>query len=158
MKLEQAVQLLVDAGVDFVIIGGWSAILHGSPYMTNDLDICYSDRRENLKRMATALAPYHPRLRALPVGLPFVWDEVTLRNGRVFTLETDLGIIDLLAEVSGVGSFQDVRAGAVETEAFGRKVWILDLPALIKAKRAAGRKKDLELIPVLEALLEAREG
>src|SRR5690349_20776498 len=107
MNFFRAVQVIVDAGVDFVIIGGWSAILHGSGYVTRDLDICFSQRRENLKRLATALAPYHPRLRDLPPELPFVWDASTLRNGSVFTLTTDLGIIDLLAEVAGVGSYED---------------------------------------------------
>ncbi|MBV8842970.1 MAG: hypothetical protein JO307_09175 [Bryobacterales bacterium] len=103
MNFITAIQALVDAGVDFVIIGGWSAVLNGSSYITNDLDICYSRSRENLKRLANALAPFHPRLRELAAGLPLVWDEVTLKNGTVFTFSTDLGVIDLLAEVPGLG-------------------------------------------------------
>jgi len=79
----------------------WSAILQGSSYITNDLDVFFSRRPENLKRLTAALAPYHPRLRDSPPGLPFVWDETTLRNGTIFTLVTDLGLIDLLAEVAG---------------------------------------------------------
>jgi hypothetical protein len=157
MNLIKAVQALVDTGVEFVIIGGWAAILHGSSYITQDLDICYSRRRENLKHLAAALAPFHPRLRDLPPDLPFVWDDVTLRNGTVFTLSTDLGKIDLLAEVSGVGGFEEVRANAVLMPGFEREVWTLDLPALIRAKRAAGRPKDLMLLPELESLLEAEE-
>jgi hypothetical protein len=158
MKFIQAVQALVDEGVEFVIIGGWCAILHGSSYMTKDLDICYSRTQENLNRLAKALAPHHPRLRDLPEGLPFVWDEVTLRNGTVFTLTTDLGIIDLLAEVAGIGDFGEVKVRSVFVRAFDRGVWTLDLAALIQAKRAAGREKDLRLLPELESLLEAEEG
>jgi hypothetical protein len=157
MSPDTAVQALVDADVEFVVIGGWSAIINGSRFMTDDLDICYSRKPENLRRLAQALAPFHPRLRGLPEGLPFIWDESTLRNGTVFTLVTDLGDIDLLGEVSGLGSFGEVRAGSYVTEAFGRTVWTLDLKSLIKAKRAAGRNKDLTVIPELESLLEAEE-
>jgi hypothetical protein len=157
MKFDTAVQALVDAGVEFLIIGGWSAILHGSSSMTNDLDIFFPRQPENLRQLVGALAPFHPRLRGLPADLPFIWDEATLRNGTIFTLTTDVGDIDLLAEVSGLGSFDEVQALSVTTEAFGRLVRTLDLKSLIKAKRAAGREKDLRTLPELESLLEAEE-
>jgi hypothetical protein len=157
MNIERAVQALVDAGVEFVLIGGWSGILNGSRFMTDDLDVCYSRKPGNLRLLARALAPYHPRLRGLPDGLPFTWDEATLRNGTVFTMVTDLGDIDLLAEVDGLGPFEDVKAGSDVAEAFGRRVWTLNLESLIKAKRAAGRDKDLLVLPELESLLEAGE-
>jgi len=74
-----------------------------------------------------------------------------------FTLLTDLGEIDLLAEVAGLGNWEDVKARSVEIETFDRTISILDLPGLIQAKRAAGRQKDLAALPELESLLEARE-
>ena len=157
MKVITAVHALVDAGVDFTIIGGWSAILHGSSNVTNDLDVCHSRQPENLKRLAGALAPFHPRLRDLPGDLPFVWDAATLHNGTNFTLSTDLGGIDLLAEVSGLGGFEEVKASSVLVRVFDRDVWTLDLPSLIKAKRAAGREKDMLALPELEGLLGAQE-
>jgi predicted nucleotidyltransferase len=157
MNVEVAIQALVDAGVAFVIVGGWSAILNGSSYSTNDLDICFARNPENLRRLALALAPFRPRLRDLPEGLPFVWDQATLRNVTVLTLETDLGKVDLLTEVAGLGTLEEMTEGSVVTEAFGRQVRILDLKSLIKAKRAAGREKDLLVLPELESLLEAQE-
>jgi len=157
MLFERAVQALCDAGVDFVIIGGVAASLGGSSYVTNDLDICYSRSSENLKRLASALTPFHPRLRDLPLELPFIWDGATLRNGPVFTLNTDLGVIDLMAEVLGLGDFEVVKRSSVAAHAFDRDVYALDLPALIRSKRAAGRTKDLLVLPELESLLEARE-
>jgi hypothetical protein len=157
MNFITLVQALVDEGVDFVIIGGWCAILHGSSYLTNDLDICYSRMHGNLKRLAAVLAPYHPKLRDLPAGLPFVWDEVTLRNGTIFTLSTDLGVVDLMAEVAGIGGFEETKAHSIQVQAFGRSVWTLDLPSLIQAKRSAGREKDLRILPELESLLETQE-
>jgi len=109
----------------------------------------------NLQKLAAALAPYHPRPRGFPSDLPFVWDAATLANGMVFTLTTDLGIIDLLAEVAGIGTYSHIHAASVEVEAFDRHIRALDLRALIQAKKAAGRPKDLLVLPELESLLEA---
>jgi hypothetical protein len=155
MNLIRAIQILADAEVEFVVIGGWSAIIHGSSHMTNDLDVCFSRNHENLKRIARALSPYHPRLRDLPPDLPFVWDESTVGNATVLTLTTDLGDLDLLAEVAGVGCYDDALAHSTVVRSFDRDVRTLDLPALIASKRAAGRVKDQLILPELEALLAA---
>lgn len=85
--------------------------------MTYDLDICYSRATANLRRLVLALAPFHPRPRGIPDSLPFVWDDATLRNGTVFTLQTDVGEIDLLAEVTGLGSFDEVERHSMIVEA-----------------------------------------
>ncbi len=157
MNFVKLIQALIDGGVEFVIIGGWSAILHGSSHTTRDLDLCFSRSRANLQKLAKALAPFHPTLRDLPPGLPFVWDEATLRNGTLFTLSTDLGSVDLLGEVLGIGSFEQAKELSVEVDAFDRRIWTLNLAALIKAKQAAGRAKDLQILPELQGLLEATE-
>ena len=102
--------------MDFVVIGGVSATFHGAARVTYDLDICYSPASINLQRLAAALAPFQPRLRGFSDELPFVWDERTLSNGTVFTLQTDLGEIDLLAEAAGLGTYDDVKAGAIVVE------------------------------------------
>ena len=155
MQFESAVQALSDASVEFVVIDDLSATFHGSARVTYDLDICYSRASANLRRLTEALAPFHPRPRGFPAGLPFVWDEGTLRKGTVFTLQTDIGEIDLLAEVTGLGAFDEVKLHSITVEAFERQVPTLDLTGLIQAKRAAGREKDLSALPELESLLEA---
>jgi hypothetical protein len=156
MRLGTAVRALVDAEVEFVVVGGLAANLHGSAYVTLDLGVCYARTKANLKRIVAALAPFHPKPRGFPEGLPFIWDEATLRNATVLLL-TDLGEIDLLAEVVGVGAWDDVKAHSIIVDAFDRKIATLDLPSLIQAKRAAGRAKDLAALPELESLLEASE-
>lgn len=143
--------------MDFVVIGWWAAIFHGSAHVATDLGICYSRDKDNLRKLAGVLAPYHPRPRGFPDGLPFVWDAATLANGTMFTLTTDLGVIDLLAEVSGIGTYADAHAASIEIDAFGRRLRALDLRALIRAKKAAGRPKDLLILPELEGLLEASQ-
>ncbi len=157
MQFGKAVQALCDAGVEFIVIGGVSAIFHGAARATYDLDICYSRAPANLRRLAAALAPFHPRPRGIGADLPFVWDETTLRNATVLTLQTDIGAIDLLAEVTGLGAFKNVKERSLVVEAFDRRIATLTLAALIQAKRAAGREKDLSGLAELESLLEAGE-
>lgn len=158
IKATEAIQALAKNRVDFVVVGGMAIRGHGSSYLTQDLDICYLRERANLKRIAEALAPFKPRLRGFPKDLPFVWDERTLQNGALFTLETTIGDIDLLAEVSGVGTFEQVLAESVNITLYGYEVKVLSIAGLIKAKRAAGRVKDLLVLPELEALQESLLG
>lgn len=141
------VQRLLDeltaAGVDFVVVGGVAMVLRGSARTTIDLDLCYSRDRDNLRRLADALAPFHPRLRGAPSELPFLWDDRTLVSGLNFTLTTDLGELDILGEVTGLGDFARVAAGATPLTVGGSRIAVLGLDALERAKRAAGRAKDL---------------
>lgn len=154
IELEPAIRSLVENQVEFVIVGGVAITAHGSAYITKDLDFCYSRAKENLFHLVAALAPFKPRPRDFPAGLPFVWDAGTLRNSTNFTLSTDIGDIDLLGEVSGVGAYADAAADCVVMQLYGHNVQVLSLDALIRAKRAAGRTKDLLVLPELEALRE----
>ena len=149
--------LLESAKIRYVLIGGGAMVAHGSAHVTQDVDICYERSRENLRRLADALRPLHPRLRGAPPDIPFLWDETTLRQGMNFTLQTDLGDIDLLGEVSGLGSYEQAKASSREMPAYGFTCCVLSLEALIQTKKAAGRVKDLLVIPELEALKEVRE-
>jgi len=79
-----------------------------------------------------------------------------LRRGLNFTLTTDLGALDLLGEVAGVGSYERVRSQAVIKQVFGIECAVLSLPDLIASKRAADQAKDKEAFLELEALWEAR--
>ncbi len=80
-----------------------------------------------------------------------------LRNSTILTLQTDLGEIDLLAEVSGLGTFEAIQPQSVKVEAFERAVFTLNLPSLIRAKKATGREKDISHLSELESLLESDE-
>ena len=78
-------QTLTKHEVKFVLIGGIAAIIHGSARLTFDVDLVYQRGRENIHRLVEAFGPYSPYLRGAPPGLPFVWDESTVRNGLNFT-------------------------------------------------------------------------
>ncbi len=150
------VQILTKNRVEFVLIGGVAANLHGAARATFDLDVVYSRSRENIRRLVAALAAYSPYLRGAPPGLPFKFDEQTVRNGLNFTLETDLGAVDLLGEVAGGGNYAQLLPYTVPMAAFGVQCRCVNLERLIQLKRAAGRPKDLESIAELQALLEER--
>ena len=153
-EVKQQLELLSRYSVECVIVGGVAAALHGSSIPTYDLDVCYARDLANLDRLAKALTAVHATLRGAPKGLPFILDADTLRNGLNFTFDTDIGPLDVLGEIAGVGGFNEAREGAVTYELFGRTYRVLALNKLIGAKRAAGRKKDLAMIPELEAIQE----
>jgi hypothetical protein len=95
-------------------------------------------------------------LRNAPEGLPFVLDHETLKRGLNFTFTTDIGDLDLLGEVRGLGQYDDVLAGSLTVELFGYRFAVIDIGKLIVAKRSAGRQKDLLVLPELEAIQEAQ--
>ncbi|OJY25756.1 MAG: hypothetical protein BGO98_33845 [Myxococcales bacterium 68-20] len=143
---------LAEHQVRFSVIGGIALIARGVQRATEDLDIAYARDRENLSRLASALGPIHPRLRGVPPGLPFVLDEASLRSGLNFTLDTDLGPLDLFGEVPGLGTFDHVDAASSEIEVDGVRMLALTLEGLERAKRAAGRPKDLVDLGYIRAL------
>jgi predicted nucleotidyltransferase len=154
IKPIQALQALAKENVKFVLIGEMAIRSHGSSYLTQDLDICFSRNSENLKNLVKVLAPFKPRPRNFPDKLFFVWDVATLNQGTNFTFTTEIGDIDLLAEVSGIGIYEDALAESVIMNLHGYEINVLSIEGLIKAKNAAGRKKDLDILPELEAMKE----
>lgn len=156
LQIRTLLQHLADAGVDFVILGGVAGIAHGYIRFTPDLDICYNRAPGALEKLVAALAPLHPRLRGAPPDVPFKWDARTLKAGLNFTLTTDLGSLDILGQVSGIGQYEAVMAASEILTLYGQPCRVLKLDALIRSKRAAGRKRDLEQVIELEALKELR--
>lgn len=150
--LDEVVKLLNAHGVDFIVIGGWAAALHGSDRSTSDVDVVYSRTPDNVRR----LADHQPYLRGAPLGLPFHWDEPTILAGLNFTLTTDLGFIDFLGEVAGGGTYQQLLPSTLEVTALGVTCRCVTLDRLIQLKRAAGRAKDLEAIAELQTILDER--
>lgn len=145
---------LVEAKVEFVVIGGLAVVTHGHPRSTVDLDVCYARTPENHRRLISALAPLRPRLRGAPPELPFFWEERTLKNGLNFTLATDAGELDLLGEVTGLGGYSNMALSALELSLFGQVVKVIDLDTLITSKAAAGRPKDLLDLEALRAIAQ----
>jgi predicted nucleotidyltransferase len=155
-SLEEVLRLLQPHEVRYIVIGGWAAIIHGNARSTNDVDLVYARDHDNIRRLVEALRPWNPYLRGVPRGLPFRWDETTVRAGWNFTLTTDHGDIDLLGEATGAGTYERLLPYTEEVTAFGITCRVVTLERLIQIKRAAGWPKDLIVLAELQALLEER--
>jgi hypothetical protein len=145
---------LTESGIRFVVIGGVAGAAHGSRRLTDDLDVCYDADLENRRRLANRLGFWHAYPRGVEPGLPFVMDEVTLHRSPLLTLRTDEGDLDCFDHVKGVGGYSAVAAASQGATVGALQFRVLTLPALIRAKRAAGRPKDREALLELEALAE----
>ena len=154
---EKALAVLSGNQVEFIVIGGVAGALHGSAFVTQDLDVVYGRARENIRRLANALDAHQPYLRGAPEGLPFKWDERMIRSGLNFTLTTSFGDIDLLGEVVGGGKFEDLLPHTREIVGFGSRFRLVNLDKLILLKRAAGRIKDLAVIAELQQIAERQK-
>lgn len=146
---------LADSGVEFVIIGGFAAITHGSSLMTRVLDICVVLTNDTVEKLRVVLGDWHPRHRITPQKLSFLEFP---KSGPIqnLYLETDYGIVDILSEVLGVGDFHRLRATAEAYEIGGRTFQVISLEDLIAAKQAVGREKDLLAVKELRAIAAKR--
>ncbi len=162
VEIEKIIESLLKAEVEFIVVGGVAATAFGSSYVTRDLDICYKRSRENIRKLVQALAPLNPRLRGpdeSPMDVPFHFDERTVENGANFTLITSLGSIDLLAELSGVGTYEDITRKYPDTIQIGTFICrAISLDGLIRSKEAAKRPKDLIHVIELKAIRSMKEG
>jgi hypothetical protein len=150
--IEEPLRLLGRYKIECIIIGGVASTLYGSAILTNDLDVCYARNAGNMEKLAAALQSVNAKLRNAPPDLPFLLDAETLRHGLNFTFTTEVGSIDLLGEVRGVGFYQAVVEEAIPYELFGYSFPVIEINKLILAKRTAGRAKDLIALHELEAI------
>ena len=153
---EKLLRALVAAEVEFVLIGGVAATLHGSNLRTGDVDVCPKRTRENLRRLGAALRGLAARVRAegAPEGIPFDPDPALLARMELLNLSTRHGDFDLVFTPPGTRGFEDLWASHVTFELDGLTVPAASLDDLIRTKEAAGRKKDLDQLPTLRALRE----
>jgi len=149
--------LLTARGVDFVLIGGYAAVLHGSPRVTRDLDLCYATDPPNLRALGKVLMELHARPAGADAELPFLADERTLAKVELLTLETDAGRLDLLTSPVGSRGYDRLRSNAARYEIGGFLVKVAEISDLLLMKAAAGRPKDLADIVELEAIARLRK-
>ncbi len=143
---------LVHAEVDFVIIGGYAGVIHGCTYVTQDVDICCDFSVANLLALQKALSGLHPVHRMTPTRKSL---ELTPQNAGEFKnlyLDTDLGHLDCLSEVQGLGPYEKVKQAGQPVEVDGMRLRVLTIDALIKAKEAMHRSRDREAIRQLKAI------
>jgi predicted nucleotidyltransferase len=138
--------------VDYTVIGGVAVQVHGHRRTTKDLDIAASPSRENLERLATALAELHAKPRDMRGGPPTA--EHLAAAPIVPPLTTDHGELHILRDVPGAPAYAELRARALVVELDGMAVACAGLDDLIAMKRASGRPGDTRDIAALLAAAE----
>jgi hypothetical protein len=140
-NLSELTKRLISSQVEFVLVGGFAAVAHGVMLVTRDVDICCRFSEENLMRIQKAFADLHPVHRSRPdLALQLTPKQCgVLKN---LYLKTDLGVVDCLSEVLGVGNFEEVFKHSVEVELPYGTCRIIDLETLIRAKEAMNRDHD----------------
>lgn len=156
---EEILRVLNEHGVRFVLIGGFAAVIHGSPYVTTDLDVVPEESRTNLDRLSAALDALQARVwSSLELdGLAFGHDAESLARVRVWNLVTDHGRLDISFKPSGTGGYEDLARDAVHLSILGAEIDVASLPDVVRSKEAVGREKDRLVLPVLRRILAGEE-
>lgn len=145
---------LKQADVEFVLVGGFAAAVYGCTLVTQDVDICCNFSQENMLRLKTALEGIHPVHRMTPNRIRL---ELTSDNAGQFKnlyLDTDLGPLDCLSSIDGVGDFKQVKLASCLIETEGIKLHILTLDAIIKSKQVMNRPRDQQAVIQLKTIRE----
>jgi predicted nucleotidyltransferase len=147
---------LKDSGLEFVVIGGLCVVYHGVPVATFDLDICCPFGEENVWKIESAVKDLNPVHRLTANHLPLAETRSSFKDLKNIYLQTDLGKLDCLGEVAGLGNYgQVLQQSILHSMTFG-EFRMLNLDALIAAKTAAGRQKDLDAVRLLQAVKERK--
>lgn len=149
------IETLDQHGVRYVLVGGVAARLHGSPTLTEDVDITPERSDENLQRLAAALDDLDARLAApgAPHGIDVPLDADTF-SVPVMSFVTRAGVIDVVLEVLGIGGHARVDRDAVPFEVHGIRIRVASLEDIIRSKEAASRPKDRAHLDTLRVLRE----
>ena len=138
-----------------VIIGGFAGVVYGAAAVTQGFEICCEFTTENLLRLQEALADARPVHRMTPGRVKLKLTEKNCKDFKNLYLDTDLGQLDCISYVKGVGDFEKCWQASRMIEVDDEKFSVLTIEALIKAKQAMNRPRDKETIVQLEAIRKA---
>ena len=155
-NLEKLLQKFTEAEFDFVLVGGFAGVLHGSSYVTDDLDICAAPSPENVEVLRNILRDLNPTHRMTANQLSFLEHPKGEANLTNLYLETDAGVVDVLGSVLGIGEYDRLAENAIEVPLNGLICRVISLPDLITAKEAVARDKDLLVAKELRAIAAKR--
>ena len=116
IDINRLLQRLCDADIDFVIVDGFAATLHGSSLVTRDLYVCATLSSENVAKLRNALRDLKPAHRLTSQKISFLDNPDPGTEIRNLYLRTDFGPVDILTSIQGVGEFDRIRAASIEVE------------------------------------------
>lgn len=156
-------EILAGHNVDFVVVGGIGGVLHGSPALTDDVDIVPELNETNLDALAAALNAMNCRIRAVdsPDGIKVDFTGRRLKKWlvefRFLNLDSDYGRLDLMHRPGGTDGYEDLAPNAESLDIDGVAIRVAALEDIIRSKEAVGREVDLQQLPILRALLEKKQ-
>jgi hypothetical protein len=152
-------QVLAAHRVDYVVVGGLAAVIHGAGRVTFDIDVVPDWTAANLDRLAAALTSIDARLRVPGAAEPVTFDisAASLRGFEVSTWRTRLGELDIISGTprgrgQALADYADLATRAQSRDAFGVTILIADLDDIIHSKQALAREPDLAALPELHRL------
>ena len=151
---DEILRVLHRHGVEFVLIGGMAAALHGSDVVTFDLDLAPRSEQDNLRRLALALRDLDAsiRIEGEPDGIDLDSHADLLERAQVLNLATRAGNLDVVRRPAGSSGFEDLRRDAMTITVGGVPVLVASLADVIRSKEAASREKDRAVLPALKRL------
>jgi hypothetical protein len=153
-QLTEILRRLHDANVEFSLIGGFASRYYGVTLVTEDVDVCARFTPQNLRRIENAVKEFNPVHRLAANKLPLeLTDELCSRLKNLY-LKTDIGILDCLSEVAGIGDFDAVLQQSQKVSFPFGDCYILKIDALIRAKQAVGRQHDIITVQQLSVIKE----
>ena len=152
-NLKALLERLLVHKIDFVLIGGFAAVVHGATVVTQDIDICLAMTDACVSQLRTALGDLHPWPRMNPSAtrsfLDYPADTQGLKN---IYLKTDLGVLDILSEAQPAGDFESIKSRAVEVSLYGYLCKVISISDLIEVKKSMNRPKDIQAVGELELI------
>jgi hypothetical protein len=149
----EIIEKLAKGKIKFILIGGFAGIAHGGTYVTQDVDICLDFSIDNLMALQEILKDIHPVHRMTPKRLILELTAQNCANLNNLYLDTDMGQLDCLGYVKGLGKYKDIESlSEIRDIGNGLKIRILAIDALIKTKKSMNRPKDREALLELEAI------
>ena len=146
--LARVVAALAEQKLETVLIGNAAAAMQGAPVTTLDFDFMFRDTPTNLRKLkavansleAVILRPFYP-------------------VSKLYRMVDDASGLqaDFMPVIHGVRSFEGLRSRAIEHALGTLRVKVASLPDIIASKKAAGRDRDLAVLPVLEQTLKATQ-
>lgn len=152
-NLKALLERLLVHEIDFVLVGGFAAAVHGSTLVTQDIDICTAITEAGVAKLREALKDLHPWLRMNPAAkLSFLEHPVEVRGTNNIYLKTDLGVLDILSQVPPAGDFEAIKGRAIEIVLYGHKCKVISIEDLIRVKEAMNRPKDQQAVLELKLI------
>jgi predicted nucleotidyltransferase len=135
---------LVEAEVEFVLVGGLALGTWGVVRGTKDVDIVPSSEPENIARLARLAVELNGHVQlaeSMLASEPSI--TAALGAGDQVAIETELGRLDIVQGLDGVPSYEKLKARSIEVDVLGTRVYVCSLEDLRSMKKASARTRDL---------------